>query len=118
MEIFAEVVDGQSLNRYSPAALNATLSTAETYSFEVRSSQVAGTVYLAVGLQWSNDGENWTDPILLLDDVQISADPQTNFASHTAVGSVGGLYARVSVSVVGVNSVAYVEVWVTGRASP
>jgi len=114
-----ELVDNPLNTFFSPTEYNAALGKAEKYFFQVRTTQVSGTSpTLTLLLETSNDGVLWSSRST---PINLQVIPSNNagalFGQELGTSSVGGMYTRFGIKLGGTLTVAFVEVWVTGRTA-
>lgn len=119
LEVFNGGVSGTGATNYvySSIGLAATLGSAEKYAVQVIATGVTGSSpALTVKLQSSNDGDNWTDKSVLLNQMTCSPNVMNTWMVNDTGTTPGGAFVRVAVGMAGSDNNATVKVIVTGHA--
>jgi len=126
MNVFSQVVfDGPLTGTtavYTSPQLNALIASAEKYMLQARVAQVAGTTpALKVTMERSNDGndfENGNNPQSKLISVPLNPNTtETFYGQDLGTSTVGGSFARLTITLGGTNPSAHLKLILTGRDS-
>src|SRR5688572_4054877 len=100
---------------YTDVSLNEELAQADSFFLAARASQVSGTTNLAVAIEHSNDGVNWTNKSSPIPSTLVSG---VQFVLGQDTGSTpGGGFHRLAITLSGTTPSAHVQITVAGRTA-